>query len=630
MEIKKTRRIGELLVESALITEDQLKIALEEQKIEHLPLGDILIKNGVCRDVDIAQTVSMQLNIKYIELGSTIIEPEAIQLVPQKLAVMYKLIPVCIDKSMLTVAMVDPLNLHIIDELSLVTRCRIVPAISTAREIDTSIKHHYSIADAVINLPTSTGFGSAQGIVEVIQEATTNIAEDMKKSELPPIIKLVNDIMFNAVSSRASDIHIEPHMAEIKLRNRIDGLLVDVMQLPKWLQGAITSRIKIMSKLDITEKRLPQDGKIKIRVSDREIELRVSSLPSQYGEKIVIRILDSKSGVVELGSTGLNKENIKSIERLIEKPHGIVLVTGPTGSGKSSTLYAMINSIKSPTINIITLEDPIEYEIKGITQVAIDEKTGLTFAYGLRSILRQDPDVVMVGEIRDNETATIAIQASLTGHLVLSTLHTNDTVSTIVRLKDIGVPSYLIASSLNGIIAQRLARKICTDCKEPYDPSQAELKNLGLAGKKGNIFFHGKGCHKCNSTGYKGRLGIFEILPVDSTIKELIRTDASEGVIKKEAAAKGMTSLRDDGIKKALDGLTTIEELMRVLFVELGDDITECPHCAEKLHENMSACPKCGYKLKDICPSCKRDIDSTWLFCSFCGGKLKLTLPGAT
>ncbi|MEK7828300.1 MAG: ATPase, T2SS/T4P/T4SS family, partial [Deltaproteobacteria bacterium] len=334
----------------------------------------------------------------------------------------------------------------------------------------------------VINLPTGMGFGSAQGVVEVVHEATTNIAEDMKKSELPPIIKLVNDIIFNAVSSRASDIHIEPHQTEIKLRNRIDGLLVDVMQLPKWLQGAITSRIKIMSKLDITEKRLPQDGKIKIRVSDREIELRVSSLPSQYGEKIVIRILDSKSGVVELGSTGLNKENIKSIERLIEKPHGIVLVTGPTGSGKSSTLYAMVNSIKSPTINIITLEDPIEYEIKGITQVAIDEKTGLTFAYGLRSILRQDPDVVMVGEIRDNETATIAIQASLTGHLVLSTLHTNDTVSTIVRLKDIGVPSYLIASALNGIIAQRLARKICTDCKEPYDPSQAELKKLGLAG----------------------------------------------------------------------------------------------------------------------------------------------------
>src|SRR3989338_5961657 len=588
MDIKKTRRLGELLVEAALITEQQLEIALDQQKLEHLPLGDILIKNGFCKDIDIAQTISMQLGIKYIELSSTIIEPEAIQLIPQKIALMYKLIPVCIDRTVLTVVMIDPLNLNVIDELTLVTRCKIVPAISTAREIATAISHHYSIADAVINLPIGLGSGVSINLIEVVQEAATNIADDVKKSELPPIIKLVNEIIFNAVSSRASDIHMEPHQTEVKLRNRVDGLLIDVMQLPKWLQGSLTSRIKIMAKLDITEKRLPQDGKIKVRVSDREVELRVSTLPSQYGEKVVIRILDSKSGVTEMSSTGLSNDNIKIIEKLIEKPHGIVLVTGPTGSGKSSTLYSMINRIKSSTINIITLEDPIVYELTGVTQVAINEKTGLTFAYGLRSILRQDPDVVMVGEIRDNETATIAIQASLTGHLVLSTLHTNDTISSIVRLRDRGVPSYLIASALNCIIAQRLARKICTDCKEPYYPSQAELKNLGLAGKKGNTFFHGKGCHKCNSTGYKGRLGIFEILPVESAIKELIRTDASEGVIKKEAAAKGMTSLRDDGIKKALDGLTTVEELIRVLFVELCEDIIECPHCAEKLHENMS------------------------------------------
>lgn len=627
MEIKKTRRLGELLVESALITEQQLATALDQQKLEHLPLGDILIRNGFCKDIDIAQTISMQLGIKYIELSSTIIEPEAIQLVPQKIALMYKLIPVCIDRTVLTVAMIDPLNLNVIDELTLVTRCKIVPAISTAREIATAISHHYSIADAVINLPIGLGSGVSLNLIEVVQEAASNIAEDMKKSELPPIIKLVNEIIFNAVSSRASDIHMEPHQTEVKLRNRVDGLLIDVMQLPKWLQGALTSRIKIMAKLDITEKRLPQDGKIKIRISDREIELRVSTLPSQFGEKVVIRILDSKSGVVELDSTGLSKEDIKLIGRLIEKPHGIVLDTGPTGSGKSSTLYAMINAIKSPTINIITLEDPIEYEITGVTQVAINEKTGLTFAYGLRSILRQDPDVVMVGEIRDNETATIAIQASLTGHLVLSTLHTNDTISSIVRLRDIGVPSYLIASSLNGIIAQRLARRICADCKEPYVPSLSELKNLGLTDKKAYTFFHGKGCQKCSTTGYKGRVGIFEVMVVDAGIKELIRTDATEGVLKKEAMAKGMKLLKEDGINKALAGLTTIEELMRILYVEEQEEIKECPNCSEKLQENITVCPKCGHKLKDVCPSCKRDIEPAWAFCSFCGTKLSMQQP---
>lgn len=625
MDIKKTRRLGELLVESALITEQQLEIALDQQKLEHLPLGDILIKNGFCKDIDIAQTISMQLGIKYIELSSTIIEPEAIQLIPQKIALMYKLIPVCIDRTVLTVVMIDPLNLNVIDELTLVTRCKIVPAISTAREIATAISHHYSIADAVINLPIGLGSGVSINLIEVVQEAATNIADDVKKSELPPIIKLVNEIIFNAVSSRASDIHMEPHQTEVKLRNRVDGLLIDVMQLPKWLQGSLTSRIKIMAKLDITEKRLPQDGKIKVRVSDREVELRVSTLPSQYGEKVVIRILDSKSGVTEMSSTGLSNDNIKIIEKLIEKPHGIVLVTGPTGSGKSSTLYSMINRIKSSTINIITLEDPIEYELTGVTQVAINEKTGLTFAYGLRSILRQDPDVVMVGEIRDNETATIAIQASLTGHLVLSTLHTNDTISSIVRLRDIGVPSYLIASSLNGIIAQRLARKICADCKEPYVPSPSELKNLGLTYKKGYSFFHGQGCQKCNTTGYKGRVGIFEIMVTDGSIKELIRTDATEGVLRKEAMAKGMKLLRDDGIDKALAGLTTIEELIRILYVDETEDTNECPNCSEKLQENITVCPKCGHKLKDVCPSCKKDIDPAWVFCSSCGEKLTMS-----
>lgn len=621
MEMKK--RIGELLIEAGLITKEQLDMALEQQKRTKQPIGAILVNDGFCQDTDIAQTIAFQLNIKYIDIASTAVEPEALQLIPERIAAKYNIMPLYLDKTSLTVAMVDPLNLLVMDELAMLTRCHITPTVSTAREIEAAIRRHYHLSDALIDV--AQGVPSAEGMVEVVQEAeTSQISDDIKKSELPPIIKLVNSIVINAINSRASDIHIEPQAKEIRLRERVDGVMSDISQFPKWIQGAVTSRIKIMAKLDITEKRVPQDGRIKVRMDEREIEFRVSTLPSQYGENIVMRILDAKSSVLGLEQIGLVGADINIIKSMVRQPHGIILVTGPTGSGKSSTLYSMINSIKSPKINIITLEDPIEYELKGITQVAINEKTGLTFAYGLRSILRQDPDVIMVGEIRDSETAGIAIQSSLTGHLVISTLHTNDTVSSITRLKDIGVPSYLTASSLNGIIAQRLARRICDSCKEQYMPSSAELNRLGI--KQHNApFFRGSGCAKCNHTGYRGRVGLFEILSVDRAIKELIRNDASEETIRKASVERGMLQLKDDGIRKAKEGMTTVDELMRVLFVEREEDsgAAQCPNCREQLKAGALACPACGFKLKESCPACGKGIDPTWLFCPHCGGRLK-------
>ncbi len=412
------KKLGELLIEAGLLSDEQLAVALEQQKQERLPLGEILVRNGFCQDVDVAQTVAFQLNINYIELATTTIEPEAVQLVKEDLAVKYSLMPVCIDKNVLTIAMVDPMNLQVIEDLRFVTGCYINPAVSTPKEVESAIRHHYHISDALSDI--TMDMSPNDNIIELVQEQEGDLSDDLKKSKLPPIIKLVNSIITNAINGRAGDIHIEPQLKEVILRERVDGLLKDINQLPRWIHGAVTSRIKIMARMDITEKRLPQDGRIKIRIGEREVELRISTLPSQYGENIIIRILDPKSSVVNLDATGLSADNVETVKRLIEKPHGIVLVTGPTGSGKSSTLYAMINAIKSPAISIVTLEDPIEYELKGVTQVAINEKTGLPFAYGLRSILRQDSDVILLGEIRDQETAQIAAQASITGHLVIS------------------------------------------------------------------------------------------------------------------------------------------------------------------------------------------------------------------
>ncbi|OGL43519.1 MAG: hypothetical protein A2W05_01270 [Candidatus Schekmanbacteria bacterium RBG_16_38_10] len=430
---------------------------------------------------------------------------------------------------------------------------------------------------------------------------------------------MVNAIVSNAIKDKASDIHIKPQQNEVKLRERVDGLLRDMMTLPKWVQGLVTSRIKIMAKMDITEKRIPQDGRIKIRIENKEVDLRVSTLPTQYGENVVIRILDNKSKIFDIDSIGFSKEYTEVVKSMMNKPQGFILITGPTGSGKTSTLYCMLNYIKSEKIHIVSLEDPIEYEMPGISQVSINEKVGLTFPFSLRAVMRQDPDVILVGEIRDAETAFIAMQASVTGHLVFSSLHTNNTIGTITRLKNMGVPNYLIASSLNGVIAQRLVRLICPKCKVPYIPSSDEFISIGIKPDetKGIRFYKGTGCEDCGNSGYSGRIGIFEILNINSQIKELIVSDASEDAITKAALSSGLKYIIHDGIEKVKEGLTTLEELNRMLVFE-DEGTTICPKCSTTIRSDFMNCPNCSHTITILCSSCGKPREKEWKFCPYC------------
>ena len=616
-----TKKLGELLVEAGLITQEQLDATLSDEKKEKgKRLGTLLVEKGFATELDIAETIAYQLNIPFLDIHTAVIEPEAIKLVPEKLARKHIIIPLYIEKkNVIKIAMADPLNMEALDDIRFATNYQSSPMVATATDIVKAIKTHYHIS---VPLEDIVGNMVKEKFIEIIPdtEAGKDMEELLKKSETPPIIRMVDSVIIHGIESRASDIHIEPHDRTVKLRERIDGLMRDVMQLPKWVQGAVTSRIKIMSKMDIAERRVPQDGRIQVRIGSRELDMRISTLPTQYGEKVVMRILDPKSAILTLEEIGLSQYTKDRIKAIIERPQGIVLVTGPTGSGKTSTLYAMIGHIKTPEINVITLEDPIEYELEGVNQVAINEKVGLTFAYCLRSVLRQDPDVILVGEMRDQETAEIAHQASITGHLVFSTLHTTDAVSTLTRLKNIGIQPYLIASSLNGVVAQRLVRKICHSCKESYIPTDEELLKVGIRVKKGERpkLYKGNGCKECSKTGYHGRVGIFEVLIVNSKIKEMIASDESEETIRKAAIASGMLSMYDDGITKIKEGITTPEELQRVIFAKEAEIMSRaCPNCSEMIKSEFSTCPYCGYSVILHCPSCNREREAEWSHCPY-------------
>jgi len=616
------KKLGELLVESALITEAQLQEALEEsKKSSGVRIGAILVKKGYATEIDIAQTLSFQLNIPFIDISAATIDPEAIQLVNEKVSRKYLLLPLYIDDKVLMVAMSDPLNLNAIDDVRFSAGMEVRPCVATPSDIAEAIRIHYHLTQPIEDLLYDMQI-KADKSVEVLQEIDSerDLAEQVKKSSAPPIIKMVDSIIVLGAESKASDIHLEPQEKWVKVRVRVDGLMREVMQLPKWVQGAVVSRIKLMAKMDIVERKISQDGRIKVRLGDKNLDLRISTLPTQYGETVVMRILDPKGAMISLNNIGLLEKDAASVINVIERPQGVVLVTGPTGCGKTSTLYAMIENIKREEINIITIEDPIEYELKGVNQVHINEKTGLTFSYTLRSILRQDPDVILVGEMRDGETAIIAFQASITGHLVFSTLHTNDAVSSIIRLKNIGVPPYLVASSLNGIVAQRLVRKLCPQCKEEYAPGEEELKRLGVPQNEAQKLYRGRGCKSCGGTGYSGRVGIFEVLEVNNKIRDLITADASEQEVTRSAIEAGMTTMQTDGLKKVIKGLTTMEELHRVVYIskEEKDLIGVCPSCLQPIIAESEICPHCDRSIVNCCPTCGKTRQREWIICPYC------------
>ncbi len=549
---KLRKRIGEILMEQGYITSAQLEEALEEQKITGEKLGEIMIRKGWISQEVLNQALANQAGVSTFDLSTYIIDPEVIKLIPEEVATKYKVVPVFRIDNTLTVAMVDPNNVFVIDELSRITGCIIEPVLADEIAIRKAHDQYYG------------GAGTIQEIISSIDKE--KLAEGEKLGEEAPIVKLVNMLIVEAVQSNASDIHIEPEEKFVGVRYRIDGILRRRTFLPKDLQPAVISRLKIMSGLDIAEKRIPQDGRIIMKVANKDIDFRVSTCPTVHGENVVLRILDKSSVNIGLEKLGFPPRELELFRELIFQPYGIILVTGPTGSGKTTTLYSALQKINREEVNIMTVEDPVEYQFPRIRQVQVNVKAGLTFASALRSFLRQDPDVIMVGEIRDLETAEIAVQAALTGHLVLSTLHTNDSPSAFTRLIDMGVEPFLVSSSILGVLAQRLVRKVCSKCKEEYTPPQPLLDDLGL----GNLasesikFVKGRGCKLCNSSGYKGRIGIFELLKVTPQIQELVLRRASADEIGNIAKNEGMKSLREAAIDKLLEGVTTPEEVMRV------------------------------------------------------------------
>ncbi|WP_424766786.1 GspE/PulE family protein [Paenibacillus sp. sgz302251] len=548
------KRLGDLLVESLLISKEQLQEALKEQSKTKQKLGDLLISEGYITEQQLIEVLEFQLGIPHVSLYKFQIDPAITQIIPESLARRYQAIPLQKEGGKLMVAMADPLDYFAIEELRMSTGFRIEPAISSRDELQRAITRHYGLQDSM-----------NQMLVDLSN--TDEISETEIMDEDSPVVRLVNQMIQQAVQLRASDIHVDPGEMNVSIRYRIDGLLRTERTVPKQMQGFITARLKIMAKLNIAERRLPQDGRIKMKVDFKAVDIRVSSLPTIHGEKIVLRVLDLSTGVKAIDQLGFSRHNLQLFKDMIDKPYGILLITGPTGSGKTTTLYSGLQHLNQEDSNIITIEDPVEYQLEGINQVHVNPNIGLSFAAGLRSILRQDPNVVMVGEIRDTETAEIAIRASLTGHLVLSTLHTNDSVSTITRFRDMGIEPYLIASSLLGVVAQRLVRRICPDCREQYDVLDQERIFLKNRFVETNRLFRGQGCGSCNNTGYRGRVAIHEVLYIDDEMRELISNGATVQQLRAAASKQGMIHLMDDGLEKVTRGMTTLQEVLRETIV---------------------------------------------------------------
>jgi len=557
--VEERRFLGKYLVEKNIITEAQLKEAIEESKRTNRRIGEILIRRKYATEEEIAEALSKQLGFPYLDLSTFQIDAETAALIPKETAIRLQAIPVLKVEDSLTVAMTNPLDISAIDELGRLSGgLRITPMLATATGIKNAIENVYKkgvASRAAMPTPPS-------------QTAESQVTQDalIREATQASVVKVVNQLIEDAVRAGASDIHLEPQQNRFDVRYRIDGVLHKIEAPPQRLQRPITSRIKIMANIDIAQSRLPQDGRVQTSILDRDIDLRIATFPTIYGEHLAIRILDKTEGIIKLEELGLQPGDLKRVKEIICKPYGFILITGPTGSGKSTTLYAILNTIHDETKTIITLEAPVEYTIPGIHihQSQVNVKAGLTFATGLRSIVRLDPDIIMIGEVRDRETADIAIHSSLTGHLVFSTLHTNDAPSCATRLVDIGVEPYLVASSLIGVVAQRLVRILCVKCKKPYKPTQQEQSIFGRPLKTGTQFYEAVGCKECRNIGYRGRVGIFEVLIPSNEIKELIVKKAPAYEIKKAAQKAGMKTLQEDGLAKVEQGITSLSEVLRV------------------------------------------------------------------
>jgi len=631
------KKIGECLIQAGLITEDDLRNALVEHKCTGERLGVVLVRMNLATERQIAKALAFQLGFPYMSLGENPPDPGAVVLIPKDVAVRGVCIGVGLEKNLLTVAMSDPLLFSLVQDLEFQTGYRIKQVVATRGDIVDSINTCYpdkalavrtpAGGDLVVTAPPLLGLRSSAAEAPAGDTALARRAEDevfepvaglKERSEAAPIIDLVDLVVKSAIKSKASDIHIEPMEKGVLIRHRLDGLLKEVMDLPKRVHEGMIARLKILAGMDIAEKRLPQDGRLRSTADDgTEVDFRVSTLRTLFGEKVVMRVLDHRKGAPALEEVGLSAAALEEVRAFLRHQHGMILVVGPTGSGKTTTLSASLRSVQSGKTNIITIEDPIEYEIPGVNQTQINDKIELTFASALRSILRQDPDVILLGEIRDGETAKIAMEAAQTGHLVLSTLHTDDAPSVTTRLVDIGTEPFVIASALVGVIAQRLVRRLCVHCRRLYTPPPDVLRALNVSDAASITFHESVGCDQCNHTGYRGRIGIYEVMKITDKLRRLIAARATEDQIRDAAIAGGMVTLGEDGLAKVKSGITTPEELLRVV-TEVREMRTLCPQCGTAVGVDFNACPQCGKRISGGCPHCGRALQPGWNFCPYC------------
>jgi len=611
-----SKQLETLLRQSGLITEAQLARDTEQARKLNVPLVDIVLKEERVTEDQLADLLSTRTKIPRIRVAASLVDPDVMQKVPDKLARKHICLPLSIEGRVLTLAMADPGDYQAIQDVEFASALSVRPVIATRAEILSGIEERYAAEDRIgsflANVPDVMDLHIVSD--DSAQDLIVAVADSRSESEVAPVVKMCNLIVHDAIKAGASDTHIEPTMHDVNVRMRVDGVLRDYTHVPKWLHSPLVSRLKILAKLDISERRVPQDGRINVQYQGRTIDIRVSTLPTHFGEKAVLRYLGGGT-LPKVDRMGLNATQAAILESVIKQPQGMILVTGPTGSGKTTTLYALLAKRKSPEVNIVTVEDPIEYQLPGINQVQINPKAGLSFASVLRSILRQDPDVILVGETRDQETAEVAFQAAMTGHLVLSTLHTNSAVAAIPRLYDLAVDPSILATSLTLVIAQRLVRRICDQCKEAYLPDATTALKVGLSATDGPVF-RGKGCPACGGTGFSGRVGIYEFFRPTNTVRKQISTKASESDLKAGARQSGMRLLREDALDKVKQGITSPDEVLRV--VQVDESEVPCPQCGALIEADFSTCPYCLSTLKKTCSSCGQDLKVEWKACPYC------------
>ena len=611
------------LIQAGGLSQEEIKNAIVKSTSENRSLIESVLADERVSEEGLADSLAAYARFPRVNLATANIEADVVKLLPQEMARKFVCIPVRIEGRYVLLAMANPTDYRALQEIEFTVGKPLKVLVCTRTEIMDALAKFYEPEDSLRaftqNLQDARNFEIvADGAAK---EADVDLSQSRSEAELAPVVKVVNLIIQDSISARATDIHVEPTLNDVQVRIRVDGVLRSMMQLPKWLANPVSSRVKILARLDIAERRVPQDGRIKVQRENRSFDLRISTLPTLFGEKIVMRILSSGTELPTLEQINLEPDDLKTLIRSLGQPQGMILVTGPTGSGKSTTLYACLGHRQTPEVNIITVEDPVEYQMKGINQVQVNVKTGLTFAQALRSILRQDPDIVLIGEMRDLETTEIAFHASMTGHLVLSTLHTNSAIATVTRLLDMGVDPVLVSNSVSLIIAQRLVRKLCQECKEPFDPPEGMLDQFGI-GKDDTVFYKAVGCSKCGGSGYSGRMALHEFLPMTKAMRELIVRKAPEYEVQQTMRRQGMRFLADRGLEKVRAGVTTINEIYRVLQLEEEERSlmagNRCPSCKADIESDFAVCPNCLASLKKLCQRCSQQLKNDWKICPYC------------